>query len=199
MTDEIQRIREQLRDEPKPARSAAQVLPAAPEPTAPVAPAAEPEPAAGQAPQPPDGAAVNSLWEVRPLRALSGPARFAAALLRRLLGPTFEAQIAFNARQVQLDNELLAYLEARLAQTHAHYDRVLGLHGRHMQEIDQRHLELQEELVKHVHDLVHRIDLVLTEGEHNRVGLEAALRDVRARLKELAQQLAPRPGSSPAR
>ena len=38
--------------------------------------------------------------------------------------------------------------------THRHYDEVLGLHGRHMGEIDERHLILQEELVTHVHDLV---------------------------------------------
>jgi hypothetical protein len=101
----------------------------------------------------------------------------------------FEAQVAFNSRQVQFDNETLAYLEARLAETHRHYDEVLGLHGRHMAEIDERHLILQEELVAHVHDLVKRIDLVLAEAEKGRLSLEFALRDVRARVAKLEERL----------
>ena len=43
-----------------------------------------------------------------------------------------------------------------------------AIHGRHMGEIDERHLILQEELVAHVHDLVKRIDLVLAEAERGR-------------------------------
>ena len=47
---------------------------------------------------------------------------------------------------------------------------------RHMAEIDERHLILQEELVAHVHDLVKRIDLVLAEAEKGRAepGVRAA-------------------------
>ena len=44
------------------------------------------------------------------------------------------------------------------------------MHGRHMDEIDERHLILQEELVAHVHDLVKRIDLVLAEAERGPAG-----------------------------
>jgi hypothetical protein len=58
-----------------------------------------------------------------------------------------------------------------------------------MGEIDERHLIMQEELVAHVHDLVQRIDLVLGESERGRLGLELALRDVRARLLRLEEQL----------
>jgi hypothetical protein len=95
-----------------------------------------------------------------------------------------DAQVSFNARQVQLDNELLAYIDARLEATHRHYDAVLGGYGRHMEDIDKRHLILQEELVAHVHDLVKRIDLVLSESERGRLSLEFALRDLRARLEQ---------------
>jgi len=44
---------------------------------------------------------------------------------------------------------------------------------------------LQEELVAHAHDLVKRIDLVLSHSERGRLGLEATLADVRARLAQL--------------
>jgi hypothetical protein len=111
-------------------------------------------------------------------------------VLRRALGPVLDAQADFNARQAQLDAALLEYLDARLAETHGHYDAVLGAHGRRMEEIDTRHLILQEELVAHVHDLVKRIDLVLAEGERGRVSLEYALKDLRERLRRLEEQLA---------
>lgn len=114
---------------------------------------------------------------------------FLGSWLRRLLGPIFDAQTTFNSRQVQLDNELIAYLEERLAATHRHYDAVLGIHGRHMAEIDERHLIVQEELVAHVHDLVKRIDLVLAESEKGRLPLEFALRDLRARVREIEERL----------
>jgi hypothetical protein len=97
--------------------------------------------------------------------------------------------VAFNARQVQLDNEILAYLEARFAATHRHYDAVLGMIGRHLADVDERHLILQEELVAHVHDLIQRIDLVLAEVERGRASAESALRDVRASLRLLEERL----------
>ena len=50
---------------------------------------------------------------------------------------------------------------------------MLGGVGRHLGEIDERHLILQEELVAHVQDLVKRIDLVLAEGERARRALDA--------------------------
>jgi hypothetical protein len=189
MSDERERVAEELRRIRDSVRERALLepasLPAARHPPAPeaVPPArTEPKPAA---PGPPDGAPVNSAWEAKPVRPLG----LVGGLLQRLLRPLLDAQVAFNSRQVQLDNELLHYLQARFDQTHRHYDEVLGVHGRHMAEIDERHLILQEELVAHVHDLVKRIDLVLAEAEKGRLSLEFALRDVRARLLSLAERL----------
>ena len=189
MTDERERVAEELRRIREAVRQRALETPLSLPPARPIHPAepvppAETQPAA-PAPQPPDGFAVNALWKARPARPLG----FWARLVERLLRPLFDAQIDFNSRQVQLDNETLAYLEARLAATHRHYDEVLGIHGRHMAEIDERHLILQEELVAHVHDLVKRIDLVLAEAEKGRLSLEFALRDIRARVSKIEERL----------
>ncbi len=135
----------------------------------------------------PDAGPLNAAWDL----GAAAPGGLLARVVRRLLRPVFEVQTDFNARQVQFDNRLLAWVEARLAHTHRHYDAVLGQHGRHMQEVDQRHLQLQEDLVAHVHDLVQRIDLVLSDGERGRLSLEVALRDLRARLRELEARVAP--------
>jgi hypothetical protein len=109
--------------------------------------------------------------------------------MRFLIEPFIEAQTTHNSHQVQLDNRILDYVAARFDHTHAHYDRVLGLHGRHMQEIDERHLILQEELVAHVHDLVKRTDLVLAEAERGRMSLAFQLRELRSRLAQLEARL----------
>jgi len=137
----------------------------------------------------PDNAALNEAWRVRDRAGAGWRGRLARGL-GRLLARVLDAQEAFNSRQVQFDNELLDYIDARLQATHRHYDDVLGLHGRHMGEIDERHLILQEELVAHVHDLVRRIDLVLAEAEKGRLSLERDLRDVRERLARLEERLA---------
>jgi hypothetical protein len=150
----------------------------------------DPSPPVVPPPRPPDAGAVNASWEVRPRQHPGGLRGFLARLAHRVLSPTLEAQVAFNSRQVQLDNDILAYVDARIEATHRHYDAILGLHGRHMGEIDERHLILQEELVAHVHDLVKRIDLVLSEGERGRLSLEFALRDLRARLVHIEERLA---------
>jgi hypothetical protein len=187
VAEKLRRIREAVRDralvdpEPRAAPAARPTRPPEPVP-------GEPEPAAATPPRP-DGAAVNALWEAKPRGELRGFRGWLARRLRRLLLPSFEAQVAFNSRQVQLDNELLAYVDARFDATHRHYDAVLGIHGRHMGEIDERHLILQEELVAHVHDLVKRIDFVLAEAEKGRLSLEFALKDVRARLTRLEERL----------
>lgn len=189
VAERLRRIREEVRERalesPEPARlpetrPAAQRAASAPEP--------RPEPRADLAP--PDGSAVNRLWETRAAETASGLRGFLRRALRRLLAPELDAQVRFNSEQVRLDNALLAYLDARLAETHRHYDAVLGIHGRHMGEIDERHLILQEELVQHVHDLVRRIDLVLAESDKGRLGLEHALRDVRERLRLVEERLA---------
>jgi hypothetical protein len=127
----------------------------------------------------PDNAELNRSWETAPA------AEGFVGRVRRALRAFAGRQQAFNSRQVQFDNDLLAYVDARLDRTHTHYDTVLGAYARHMQEIDTRHLILQEELVAHVHDLVRRIDLVLSHAERGRLGLEASLADVRARLARL--------------
>ena len=185
---ELQRVRESVRDRALHPREAKDVLPPArpPRAVAPMVP--EPEPPPVSEPQRPDAADVNAHWraEAPPGRGLlSGLARFAS----RLLGPRLAAQVEWNAQQVRLDNEILDYVDARLAATHRHYDAVLGHTGRHLGEIDERHMMLQEELVAHVHDLVKRIDLVLAEGEKGRLGLEHGLRDVKTRLQRLEERL----------
>jgi hypothetical protein len=186
LAQRLRRVREAVRERALLEREPGSVLPPAllprtPEPL-PKAPAPVPE----VAPPPPDPAAVNALWRAEPP---APPRGLWGRLVERLLRPRREAQVAFNARQVQLDNEILAYLDARFAATHRHYDAILGLTGRHLAEIDERHLILQEELVAHVHDLIQRIDLVLAEVERGRVSGESALRDVRARLRLLEERL----------
>jgi hypothetical protein len=189
IADELRRVREAVRDrallEP---RAEALPPPAAVRTPQPVARAAEPAPA--EPPPRPDNSSLNAAWR---LPALAGGAALRARLLRwllRALRQPLEAQQAFNARQVQFDNEVLDYVDARLAHTHRHYDAVLGIHGDHMGEIDERHMILQEELVAHVHDLVKRIDLVLSESERGALSLRTELRDLRARLVRLEERLA---------
>jgi hypothetical protein len=145
-----------------------------------------PEP--GPPPETPDPAGVNEAWRAEPVP----PRGWRGVLFRaldRLLSPRFEAQQAFNARQVQLDNAILKHIEERGTNTHRHYDRVLGLYGRHLGEIDERHMILQEELVAHVEDLVRRIDLVLSEGERGRLSLDHELGDLRRGLEALQDAL----------
>jgi hypothetical protein len=141
-----------------------------------------------EAPTPPDGAPVNESWNKEP-QAPRGIRGLLFRLLDRLLRPRFEAQQAFNAHQVKLDNEVLRYLEERLDSTHRHYDRILGLYGRHIEEIDERHATLEKELVGHVEELIRRIDLVLARGERGRLSLEHGLKDVRRQLEELRASL----------
>jgi hypothetical protein len=183
---ELQRVREKVRAGALYARAPEAVLGEArptrePEPVPREAPPAD-EPA----PPRPDASAVNEHW-----RAEGTPGRggFLSRLLERLLRPRLHAQVEWNARQVRLDNEILDYIDARFARTHRHYDAVLGQAGRHLGEVDERHMILQEELVSHVHDLVRRIDLVLGEGEKGRLAQEHALREIRARLLRLEERL----------
>jgi hypothetical protein len=147
-----------------------------------------PSPPAAPLPSPPDPAAVNAAWRAEPPPS-RGIRRLLHRLLERLLRPHFDAQQTFNARQVQLDNELVVYLGERLEATHRHYDHVLGLYGRHIDEIDERHIILQEELVSHVHDLVKRIDFVLAEAERGQLSREAVLEDLRRRIARLEETL----------
>ncbi len=185
VAEELRRVRDEVRRRaflgtaaPNPPPRGADASPAAPPPPQELPPEAP-------APTPPDAAAVNETWRAE------APARGGRVrrFLERLLAPRLEAQRTFNARQVQLDNEILRYLEARFAATHRHYDRILGLYGRHLGEADERHMILQEELVVHVQDLVRRIDLVLAESHRGRLDLEFRLEDLRARLHRLDESL----------
>jgi hypothetical protein len=137
-----------------------------------------------EAPTPPDGTPVNESWDKEP-QAPRGLRGVLFRLLDRVLRPRSEAQQVFHAHQVQLDNEILRYLEERLGSTHRHYDRILGAYGRRLDEADARHVTLEKELVGHVEDLIRRIDLVLARGERGRLSLEHELKDVRRRLEEL--------------
>lgn len=186
VADELRRLREEVRAGQAPAeRAPDEVLGSARPPRAPEKPAGEPPPPEPPPLQAPDVGAVSSLPDL----ALALPGGLAGRLARRLLAPLAAVQSAVNARQADLNARLLAYVEARFDRTHRHYDEVLGVHGRHMGDIDQRHLQLQEDLVAHVHDLVKRIDLVLGESERGRLSLEFALQDLRTRLLALEQRL----------
>ncbi len=185
---ELQRVRDSVRDRALHPRAPGDVLPPARAVHPAAAPAAVPPPEPLAAVVRPDAADVNAHWraETAPARGLRGAL---ARLVLWVLGPRLAAQVEWNAKQVRLDNEILDYVDARLAATHRHYDGVLGHTGRHLGEIDERHMILQEELVAHVHDLVRRIDLVLAEAEKGRLGLEHGLRDVKSRLLRLEERL----------
>jgi hypothetical protein len=131
---------------------------------------------------------VNASWaaSAAPGRGLGG---LLSRLLARLLAPQLEAQRAFNADQVRLDNALLRHLEERFAATHRHYDEVLGAAGRRLDEVDERHAQLVQELVAHVHDLARRIDLVLAEADRGRPALELVIKDLQAHVARIEDGL----------
>jgi len=185
VADELRRVREAAGDAA--GEGALAELPPHPEPAPPAALPRVTDPVAGPPPRRPDAGSVVALAAAQP--APGGRAGALARWVRRLLAPSLDAQAAFNARQARLDGEILDYVESRFDETHRHYDHVLGLHGRRMNEIDERHVLLQRDLVSHVHDLVRRIDLVLSGSERGRVSLESALRDVRARLARIEERL----------
>jgi hypothetical protein len=184
VADELRRVREAVRARALHERTA--TLPAARPVEVPGPMPPDRTPAPIEATPRPDNAALNAGWRVRDALGGGGWRRLLARGLGRVLARVLDAQEAFNSRQVQF------YIDARLTATHRHYDDVLGLHGRHMGEIDERHLILQEELVTHVHDLVRRIDLVLAEAERGRLGLERDLREVRDLARQLEERIAAR-------
>jgi hypothetical protein len=180
---EIERIRAEARARADaegrtgPAPPPAPVPEVAPPPPRPDAP---PEPVL---PPPPDAAPVNEAWRAEP-----GGGRL-RRWLGRALRPWVGAQVAINARPAQLDNALLEWLQARFAATHEHYDRLHGAATRRMNEIDERHDQLQERLVVHVHELVRRVDFVLEASERSRLSAEAELRRLARRVEELEKRL----------
>jgi hypothetical protein len=147
----------------------------------------------------PDREELNRIWDIdaggdrsagrlsRWLGPLRSPLR---RVVRFALGPAVENQVRMNSAQVRFDNELVRYLDERFDRMARHYDRVLGLHGRRMEEIDERHLILQQELVRHVHDLVARIELTFEAAEQNHLYLEGTLRETREEVARIAERLA---------
>jgi hypothetical protein len=187
VADELRRLRDEVRSGQTPAeRAALEALGPARETRPPEKPEPVPQPAAPASLPVPDPAPLGQS------ASLQGrwPGGLLGRLARRLLGTLAEAQSGWNARQAEWNSRLLAYVDARSDRTHRHYDEVLGAHSRHMADIDQRHLQLQEDLVGHVHDLVQRIDLVFSEGERGRLSLELELQDLRRRLLDLEKRLA---------
>lgn len=186
---ELRGVKESVRERALGERTSRELLPP-PEPVALPGPMpADPAPPVEPMPVPPDNAALNQSWDAPRLLPQPGLRGLLVRLLRPVLVPSLERQRDFNSLQVRFDNELIEYLHRRLDLTHRHYDTVLGVMSRHLGEIDERHLIIQRELVTHVHDLVARIDLVLSETERSRVSLESALREVRERLGRLEEGL----------
>jgi hypothetical protein len=134
----------------------------------------------------PDAATVNEGW-----RAEGGGTL--GRILERLLGGRLEAQRDWNAAQVRLDNEILSWVDARFAATHAHYDALLGALGQRLDEADERHRRLEQELLAHVRELLRRVELVASEAVRGRAAIELQLDDLRSRLDDLERALARRP------
>ena len=136
---------------------------------------------------------LNLLWNVAGAKPLGFPGKLVSLFRRHLqrfaLGPVVERQVQMNSAQVRFDNEVIEYVDARVDRMARHYDHVLGLHGKRMEEIDERHLILQQELIRHVHDLVERIEFVFETAETNHLQIDAALRETREELKDLAKRL----------
>ena len=135
-------------------------------------------PAAWDPPSPPDLKPVNDSWNA------GGKSGGLANLMK---GP--EAQLKFNSDQVQLDNALVAWVAGHFEATHRHYDRLIAEMQQRLDDVDTRHRELEKELVRHVHEMARRVDVVLGEGEKGRVSHESALRSIRERLRELEEKL----------
>ncbi|MEO8360859.1 MAG: hypothetical protein ABI672_12580 [Vicinamibacteria bacterium] len=136
-------------------------------------------------PAPPDLTPVNESWTAGGKPVASG----LASLVDGGREKTREAQVRFNGDQVQLDNALVTWVAAHFTATHQHYDGVVAQMQKRMDDIDTRHRELERELVRHVHEMARRIDVVLGEGEKGRVSHEAALRSVRERLRLMEEKL----------
>ena len=152
-------------------------MPPAPLPVAP--------PATWNPPSPPDLGPVNASWPA-PVERKTGPM---GAILESTRAKDHAAQVKFNSDQVRFDNALVEWVSAHFAATHRHYDGVISGMQQRMDDIDARHRSLELEVVRHVHEMARRIDLVLGEGEKGRVAHEAALRSIRERLRALEEAL----------
>lgn len=149
-------------------------------------------------PHSPERERLNQSWAVSRLsgerggstRGLRGGLRrLVRAIVRFGTGPTVDLQEQFNSASVQFDNELVSYVDERLDRLARNYDDVLGAHGKRMEEIDERHLILQQELIRHVHDLVERIEFVFESAEQQHLYLEGRLREMREELDSLTEEV----------
>ncbi len=164
-----------------------------------------PKPTSPEAPISPDRSFLNERWDVSTslhappsgwLGRLISPLRKPLQrVLRFAMGQVVERQVEVNSAQVKFDNQVIEYIDERLERISTQYDHVLGLHGKRMEEIDERHLILQQELIQHVHDLIKRIDFVFETAEQNHLYLEASLREVRDEVRALATRLDPNASS----
>ena len=196
VADALRQIRDQAREKPAPPAQ----LPGLDSPRATAEPLASlPQGQAPPAPVSPGRELLNQRWDVS--RALAEPPagslgralgflrRPLQRLVRFALGPLVERQVELNSAQVRFDNEMVSYLDDRLDRMTSHYDGLLGLHGRRMEEIDERHLILQQELIRHVHELVKRIEFVFENAEQNHLYLEGGWRELRDEVRSLAVRL----------
>lgn len=132
-------------------------------------------------PTPPDPGPVNRSFGAE----FEPSAGFLAAFVERRSEQSRAALVKFNADQVRFDNALLAWASEHLSNIHHQF----GAMQTRMDEIDARHRELERELIRHVHEMARRIDVVLGEGEKSRVSHESALRSIRERLGDLEEKL----------
>ncbi len=190
-------VRERVRSEDNPSPKPSP-YPKPSEPHAPLGSVQPVEPPSTEVPTSPSTERLNESWDIstafetalsgRIARIFSPLRRPLQRLVRFALGPIVERQVELNSAQVQFGNELVQYIDARLDRISAHYDRMLGLYGKRMEEIDERHLILQQELVRHVHELVKRIDFVFETAEQNHLYLEGMLKESREELQDIAQR-----------
>lgn len=190
-------VRERVRSEDNPSPKPSP-YPKPSEPHASLGSVQPPEPAPTEVPTSPSTERLNESWDISTAFETPPPGRIARIfsplrrplqrLVRFALGPVVERQVELNSAQVQFGNELVQYIDARLDRISAHYDRMLGLYGKRMEEIDERHLILQQELVRHVHQLVKRIDFVFETAEQNHLYLEGMLKESREELQDIAQR-----------
>ncbi len=143
----------------------------------------------------PDRQELNTIWNLQQhitgknhgfLATLFLPIK---TLLRIGHNALIDQQTQVNSAQVRFNNEIVEYLDTRLDRVSEHYDQVLGLHGKRMEEIDERHLILQQELIRHVHDLVERIEFVFESAESNHLYTEGVLREAKEEIGELKSKV----------
>ena len=197
VADALRDVRERVRseDNPSPKPSPYQKLS---EPHAPLSSVQPAESPSTEVPTSPSTERLNASWDISTAFETLPPGRIARifsplrrplqSLVRFALGPIVERQVELNSAQVRFGNELVQYIDARLDRISAHYDQMLGLYGKRMEEIDERHLILQQELVRHVHELVKRIDFVFETAEQNHLYLEGMVKEAREELQDIAQK-----------